>query len=687
MNNRPVTDLKGAGPRLAEKLERLGVHTCEDLLFHLPLRYQDRTRVTPIGGLRPEQTAVIEGKIMAADVVYGRRRSLLVRVGDGTGMISLRFFHFSAGQKASLEPGRAVRAFGETRPGASGLELYHPEYESAAGELAPLEKRLTPVYPATEGVSQPLLRRLVDQTRQAMERDPPRDLMPPSLTGESGLPTLQQALTTLHAPSPDADVEALLAGTHPAIQRLVIEELVAHQLGLLEKRAGQRCYEAPVLDGARLMQQLLDNLPFELTGAQQRVIDEIRTDLGAGEPMLRLVQGDVGSGKTLVAAAAALICIESGYQVALMAPTEVLAEQHLQNFRAWLEPLGLTVVWLAGSLTRKARHEALEAIAEGRAALVVGTHALFQDSVTFRQLGLTLIDEQHRFGVHQRLALRDKGRRDQQVAHQLVMTATPIPRTLAMSAYGDLDTSVIDELPPGRKPIETLALPDNRRDEVVERVRRACLDGARVYWVCTLIEESEALQASAAEDSAAALAEALPELAVELVHGRMKPADKARHMERFASGDAQVLVATTVIEVGVDVPEATLMVMENAERLGLAQLHQLRGRVGRGAERSYCVLLYQGPLSETARRRLQVMRETSDGFRIAEEDLRLRGPGEWLGTRQAGDLAFRIVDLLRDEHWLEPARSMAERLRRDHPEAVPELLRRWVRGGEAYAEV
>jgi ATP-dependent DNA helicase RecG len=459
MHNRPVTDLKGAGPRLAEKLVRLGIHTCEDLLFHLPLRYQDRTRVTPVGGLRPEQTAVIEGRVMAADVVYGRRRSLLVRVGDGTGMIALRFFHFSAGQKASLEPGRAVRAFGETRPGASGLELYHPEYESTSGELAPLEKRLTPVYPATEGVSQPLLRRLVDQALMILEQDPPQDFLAPSRTGETPLPSLQQALMTLHAPSPDEDVETLLAGTHPAIQRLVMEELVAHQLGLLEKRASQRRHEAPVLRGTRLARQLLDSLPFTLTGAQQRVIDEIRQDLTAGEPMLRLLQGDVGSGKTLVAAAAALNAIESGYQVALMAPTEVLAEQHLHNFRAWLEPLGLTVVWLAGSLSRRARADAREAIAEGRAALVVGTHALFQESVQFRQLGLTLIDEQHRFGVHQRLALREKGRRDQQVAHQLVMTATPIPRTLAMSAYGDLDTSVIDELPRAENPLKPWLCP------------------------------------------------------------------------------------------------------------------------------------------------------------------------------------------------------------------------------------
>ena len=681
-----ITRFKGVGPRAAERLAKLGLHTLEDVLFHLPFRYEDRTRITPIGALRPEQGVVIEGEVLAADVVFGKRRSLLCKVADGTGMVVLRFYHFSAAQKNYLEKGRAIRVYGEPRPGAAGLEFYHPEYQTGP-DLPPLEKALTPVYPTTDGVSQKLLRNLAGQALQWLRGHEPEELIPRELLDQSGLPRLAEALTKLHHPQPDDPVDLLLDGNHPAVKRLVMEEMVAHQLGMLAKRAGQKALSAPVLSGEALIGKLLKALPFQLTGAQQRVIGEIRADLARQHPMLRLIQGDVGSGKTLVAAAAALVAIESGYQVALMAPTELLAEQHLANFRHWLAPLGIDVHWLAGSVGAKARRETLAALAEGHGALVVGTHALFQDAVVFQRLGLIIIDEQHRFGVQQRLALREKGRFGNQVPHQLTLTATPIPRTLAMSVYGDLDTSVIDEMPPGRKPIQTLALPTSRRDDVVARIRAACQEGTQAYWVCTLIEESDELQAQAAEATFETLQEALPELTVELVHGRMKAKEKAERMARFSSGEAQLLVATTVIEVGVDVPNATLMVMENAERLGLAQLHQLRGRVGRGGEQSYCLLLYQTPLSFTAKKRLAVMRDTSDGFVIAEEDLKLRGPGEWLGTRQTGDLAFRIADLVRDEALMAPAREVAAALLKQYPDRVERLLRRWLRGGEHFADV
>lgn len=681
-----LSRLKGVGPRAAEKLKRLGLSTVEDVLFHLPFRYEDRTRITPIGALRPEQGVVIEGEVLAADVVFGKRRSLLCKVADGTGLVALRFYHFSAAQKNNLEKGRPIRVYGEPRPGAAGLEFYHPEYQLGP-ELPPLERALTPVYPTTEGVSQRQLRNLAGQALDILRQHTPEELIPSDLLDQRHLPSLANALEMLHHPGPDDPVDLLLDGNHPAVKRLVMEEMVAHQLGMLSKRAGQKTLAAPVLDGDRLLRKLLRSLPFELTGAQSRVIGEIGADLRRDHPMLRLLQGDVGSGKTLVAAAAALTAIESGYQVALMAPTELLAEQHRANFEHWLAPLGIPVHWLAGSLGQKARRENLAALADGSAAMVVGTHALFQDAVAFQRLGLIIIDEQHRFGVQQRLALREKGRFGNQVPHQLTLTATPIPRTLAMSVYGDLDTSVIDEMPPGRKPIQTLVLPASRRDEVIARIRSACLEGAQAYWVCTLIEESDELQAQAAEAAFEALGEALPELNVELVHGRLKAKDKAQRMARFAAGEAHLLVATTVIEVGVDVPNATLMVMENAERLGLAQLHQLRGRVGRGGGQSYCLLLYQTPLSQTAKRRLAVMRETTDGFVIAEEDLKLRGPGEWLGTRQTGELAFRIADLVRDEALMEPARELAQTLLERYPGRVERLLRRWLNGGEDYADI
>jgi len=698
LSSLPLNRLKGVGPAAAEKLAKLGLHNLEDLLFHLPFRYEDRTRISPIGSLRPETGVVIEGQVMAADVIFGRRRSLLCKVADGTGMVTLRFYHFTAAQKNNLERGRTIRVYGEPRPGSAGLEFYHPEYQLdyADSGLPPLEKALTPVYPTTDGVSQKTLRNLTSQALHYLQAHPPQELIPSQLLDQSGLPSLTDALSKLHKPNPDDPVNLLLEGKHPAVKRLVMEEMVAHQLGMLQKRAGQKAFHAPRLAGQTLFAKLLASLPFALTGAQQRVIGELMSDMAQPHPMLRLVQGDVGSGKTLVAAAAALAAMESGYQVALMAPTELLAEQHRDNFRHWLAPLGIEVHWLAGSLGVKARRETNAALADGSARIVVGTHALFQEAVQFHRLGLTIIDEQHRFGVQQRLALREKGRFDtangSQVPHQLVLTATPIPRTLAMSVYGDLDTSVIDEMPPGRKPIDTLVLPESRRPQVIERINDACRPrsghkNTQAYWVCTLIEESEELQAQAAEATFAELQVALPDINVELVHGRMKAKEKAERMARFARGDAQLLIATTVIEVGVDVPNATLMVMENAERLGLAQLHQLRGRVGRGGEQSYCLLLYKNPLSLTGKRRLAVMRDTTDGFVIAEEDLKLRGPGEWLGTRQTGDLAFRIADLMRDEALMEPAKEVANNLMRDCPQWVEPLLRRWLKGGENFADI
>lgn len=680
-----VTQLKGVGPKVAERLGHLGIHNVEDLLFHLPHRYQDRTRVSSIAQLRPEHYVVVEGEVIHTAFMPGRRRSLLCQIRDGSGQIGLRFYHFSAQLKEALTPGRLVRVFGEPRLGATGLEFYHPEYELADTQLPPLAPTLTPIYPSTDGLHQRTLRQLMEQALRLLQQFPPRDLLPLENTQ---LPSMQAALTTLHHPPHTTSVDSLLDGSHPAIKRLVIEELVAHQLSALERRARQQQVAAPIFNNGQLTQQLIAQLPFQLTSAQQRVIKEIQQDLASGRPMLRLVQGDVGSGKTLVAAMAALNAIEAGYQVALLAPTELLAEQHRDNFKQWFRPLNIPVGWLTGSIKTSDKKAVLAQLAQGSLPIVVGTHALFQDAVVYHRLGLILIDEQHRFGVEQRLALRDKGCRPGQAPHQLTLTATPIPRTLAMSLYGDLDSSVIDELPPGRQPIQTVVIPKQRELEVIERIRAAVLEqGDQAYWVCTLIEESETLQAQAAEERFAMLQEHLPELNIALVHGRMSATEKTQRMEAFARGEAHLLVATTVIEVGVDVPNSRLMVIENPERLGLSQLHQLRGRVGRGQGQSYCVLLYQAPLSQTAKQRLGVMRRTTDGFEIAEEDLRLRGPGEWLGTRQTGDLVFRIADLMRDEAHIAPARKIAARLMDEQPQIAEALLHRWLKGKRDYAEV
>ncbi|MFM5860298.1 ATP-dependent DNA helicase RecG [Aeromonas veronii] len=674
----PLDSLKGVGSKMLEKLERLGLATVQDLLFHLPLRYEDRTQVWPIGDLPPGQHGAVEGEIQDTQLVMGRRRMMVCRISDGTGTLTLRFFNFTAAQKNSLAAGRLIRCFGEVRPGKYGLEMAHPEYKLLGEEQAgQTEEALTPVYPTTEGLRQLTLRNLTDQALAQLDLYGVEELLPAGLYPHQI--ELAAALRLLHRPPPSVALPLLESGQHPAQQRLVLEELLAHNLSVLKVRAQAQTQLARALKPApKLVEQLLGALPFKPTGAQSRVVAEISKDLQQSHPMMRLVQGDVGSGKTLVAALAALQAIGNGCQVGLMAPTELLAEQHAINFAKWLEPLGIGVGWLAGKQKGKAREESLAAIADGSVKMVVGTHAIFQEQVVFQRLALVIIDEQHRFGVHQRLALREKGEREGVHPHQLIMTATPIPRTLAMTAYADLDTSVIDELPPGRTPITTVALPDSRRGDVIERVKLACTEGKQAYWVCTLIEESEVLECQAAEDTAAELQNLLPGLHIGLVHGRMRPVEKQRVMEEFKAGILQLLVATTVIEVGVDVPNASLMIIENPERLGLAQLHQLRGRVGRGAVASHCVLLYHAPLSKTAQSRLGVLRETNDGFLIAQRDLELRGPGELLGTRQTGLADLKIADLVRDQPLIPQVQKMARFLMDRHPSHVEPLIRRWL---------
>ncbi len=684
----PVTTLKGVGAALAGTLAKLGIHSLQDLLFHLPHRYEDRTRVIPMGSLRLGDTGVVEGVVMRTDMVMGRRRSLQVTLKDDSGFLVMRFFHFSAAQKNQLTEGVRVRCYGEVRPGRAGFEFYHPEYQTNPSPMpAATEATLTPVYPLTEGVQQPRIRSLCQQALGYLRRYPIRDWLPEALLADYQLPDINTAVALVHAPPADAPVHLLMEGRHPAQQRLVMEELLAHQLSLLLVRQQiQQRESLALLPTGDLTERFLDQLPFRLTPAQSRVVADIRQDLSQPLPMLRLVQGDVGSGKTVVAALAALQAVSAGSQVALMAPTEILAEQHYHNFTQWLEPLGLELAWLSGKVKGRARAKALERLRSGQTSLVIGTHALFQEEVIFDRLGLVIVDEQHRFGVHQRLALRDKGAEGRLAPHQLIMTATPIPRTLAMSAYADLDTSIIDELPPGRKPIETIVIPESRRDEVVERVRSACLAGRQAYWVCTLIEESEALQCQAAEVTATSLQERLSELQIGLVHGRLKAADKAEVMGRFKAGELDLLVATTVIEVGVDVPNASLIIVENPERLGLAQLHQLRGRVGRGDEASFCVLMYQSPLSANGKARLQALRDSQDGFVIAEKDLEIRGPGEVLGTRQTGMMQFRLADFERDRGWIETVRQIAPEVMKQ-PRCVDALVRRWLGEGARYGDV
>jgi ATP-dependent DNA helicase RecG len=685
----PLNQLKGVGSRLDERLTQLGIRVPEDLLFHLPLRYEDRTCLTRIGALRLFNHAVVEGVIELTQVKPVGRRSLLCRITDGSGALTLRFFHFHPGQQKRLARGAAVRCFGEVRPGQTTLEMVHPELQILDGATpAPLEKTLTPVYPTTQGIHQIGIRKLVKQALERLIQQPLPELLPDSVIAPLNLPPLNDAIRLIHAPAADINVDALTDGRDPAVTRIAFEELLGHRLGLLRRREHLGEERAPRFKAqAELYGRLIAALPFSLTNSQQRVLAEIGADLQSGRPMLRLLQGDVGSGKTVVAALAGTLALESGYKVAFMAPTEILAEQHFRVLYRWYRDVDIEIVWLSGSSTRKQRAHVLERLCSDDPLVVVGTHALFQDQVKFERLGLVIVDEQHRFGVHQRLALRQKGRSVDGSPHQLIMTATPIPRTLAMTAYADLDTSIIDELPPGRSPVRTVVVPDNRRDEVMTRIASACAQGRQVYWVCSLIEESEALQAEAASATAELLTEKLAGFSVGLIHGRLAADEKEAVMRRFAAQEIDLLVATTVIEVGVDIANASLMIIENAERFGLAQLHQLRGRVGRGAAQSDCVLLYRPGLSELARARLHTMRETNDGFRIAEKDLELRGPGELLGTRQAGAVAFRIADLSRDRELLPAVANAAEVILHKYPEMADKLIERWLPDAQSVASV
>ncbi len=683
----PLTSLSGVGAKVAEKLAKVGLNSVQDLLFHLPLRYEDRTRIYPIVKLHAGLWAAVQGKVMSVDTLFGKRKMLAVKISDGNGTITLRFFNFTAAMKNNFAEGKTVHAYGEIKRGSFGLEIVHPDYKFySPNQKADVEETLTPVYPTTEGLRQATLRNLTDQALALLDKAAVQELLPSGLYNHQI--TLAQALHTIHRPPPNINLEEFDEGQHPAQVRLIMEELLAQNLSMLSVRSkGQKDVALPLPESNQLKQQLLAQLPFSPTNAQNRVVQEIEQDLLQPHPMMRLVQGDVGSGKTLVAAMAALRALEHGYQVALMAPTELLAEQHAINFANWFEPMGIKVGWLAGKLKGKAKETELERIASGEAQMVVGTHALFQEHVKFNHLALVIIDEQHRFGVHQRLELREKGEKQGAFPHQLIMTATPIPRTLAMTAYADLETSVIDELPPGRTPIQTVAIPDTKRDDIIERVRHACLtEGKQAYWVCTLIDESEVLEAQAAADTAEELQRKLPDVKIGLVHGRMKPAEKQAVMQDFKDNKLHLLVATTVIEVGVDVPNSSLMIIENPERLGLAQLHQLRGRVGRGSVASHCVLLYHAPLSKTAQKRLAVLRESNDGFVIAQRDLEIRGPGELLGTKQTGMADFKIADLVRDQRLIPEVQRIARYIHDNYPDNAVAIIDRWLGDRDVYAK-
>ncbi len=683
-----VESLKGVGPALSSKLAKLGIQTLQDILFRLPFRYEDRTRITPVAMIKPGDHVVLQGEIITCDIAFGRRRSLLACLQDSSGRIGLRFFHFTRTQQTNLSSRPLVRCYGEVRRGATGLEIYHPEYSQVTSSRMP--ERLTPVYPTTEGISQPRYRTLLSQVLELMEKG---DLLK-ELPGAQNFPdhmSINEALRLVHNPPPDVDIEALLMGLHPAQQQLAFEELLAHQISMRLAREKINRQTAPGFsEPAKTYHELISSLEFTLTAAQARVAREVAEDLAKTSPALRLIQGDVGSGKTIIATLAAVHASENHFQTALMAPTEILAEQHLHNLSTWLAPLDISIAWLSGKVKGKKRAEELATIAAGDASVIIGTHALFQADVQFKNLGLVIIDEQHRFGVHQRLALRSKGQESESapalVPHQLVMTATPIPRTLTMSLYADMDCSTIDELPPGRSPVTTSVLPESRRDEVISRVKSACDSGAQAYWVCTLIEESETVQCQAAEVTTGELSSRLPDLRVGLIHGRMSYSEKTATMNLFKDNQIDLLVATTVVEVGVDVPNASLMVIENSERLGLAQLHQLRGRIGRGLKQSHCLLLYRAPLGQASKERLNVMRETSDGFIIAEADLKIRGPGELFGTRQSGSLQFRIADLIRDHHMLGDVAIIANRMLTKDQASARAIVDRWIIAPEEFSQ-
>ncbi len=681
----PLTALSGVGAAIAEKLGRIGIHNVQDLLFHLPMRYEDRTRITPIADIRPESFATIEGYVQLTEVQFGRRPILSVTLSDSTSKIMLKFFNFNAGMKNSFATGVRVKAFGEIKRGRFMAEIHHPEYQIIRNNQ-PLElaETLTPIYSTTEGLKQASLRKLTEQALAVLNNVQVAELLPNEYNPHQY--SLKEALQLLHRPPPSITPEMLEKGEHPAQKRLIFEELLAHNLAMQQLRLGvKQQFAEPLRYQTDLKSRFLAGLPFQPTQAQSRVTADIERDLAQNSPMMRLVQGDVGSGKTLVAALAALLAIDNGKQVALMAPTEILAEQHANNFANWLRPFGIEVGWLAGKVKGKARAAQLEAIKNGDVQMIIGTHALFQENVEFQHLALVIIDEQHRFGVHQRLTLREKGAKGDVYPHQLIMTATPIPRTLAMTVYADLDTSIIDELPPGRTPITTVVISEERRAEIVQRVYQACKNEKRqAYWVCTLIDESEVLEAQAAAAIAEDLQRALPDLRIGLVHGRMKPQEKQAIMAEFKAANLDLLVATTVIEVGVDVPNASLMIIENSERLGLAQLHQLRGRVGRGSTASHCVLMYKPPLGKISSKRLQVMRDSQDGFYIAEKDLEIRGTGEILGTKQTGMAEFKVADLMRDRKMIPLVQRYAKQIIVENPPLAEALIKRWLNDKTEY---
>ncbi len=687
----PITSLTGIGPRLQEKLMRIGINRIQDLLFHLPYRYIDRTRLISLGELKAGEDAYFQGEIELTQIRYGKRRSLLCRISDGTGAAILRFFYFTKSQQNKLQRGQLIRCYGKVRRGSSSLEIVHPEYRLLeSGVDVELEKQLTAVYPSTEGLQQPRIRKLIEQALVILNSDKKNinELLPQEILLEQDLPTLADALEYVHRAPITADLQSLIDEKHPTQKRLIIEELLAHQLSLLKLRNELKKEKSPIFNKSRyLVPEFLKKLSFELTNAQKNAFKIIASDLNANSAMLRLLQGDVGSGKTVIAALATLQAIEQNYQVAIMVPTELLAEQHYKNFSVWFESLNIETVLLTGKLKKSIRNIIEEKLKNKKSIVVIGTHALFQESIIFSKLGLVIIDEQHRFGVHQRLALIEKGKQYDEYPHQLIMTATPIPRTLTMTAYADLDHSIIDELPPGRIPVNTSVHSNQRRNEIIDRIKNVCDEGRQVYWVCTLIDESESLQCETVVATSEHLKQKLKKINIGLIHGRMKTNEKETIMKDFKEGKINLLVATTVIEVGVDIPNASLMIIDNAERLGLSQLHQLRGRIGRGNEKSHCILIYQSPLSNLAKERLEIMRTTNDGFVIAEKDLELRGPGEVLGTRQAGIPDFRIANLKRDSYLLSKIQRIATQLIENNPKNVELLIKRWLGKKHEYSNV
>ena len=680
----PIATLPGVGHQVEERLKRLHIRIVQDLLFHLPIKYQDKTRLTPIEALQVGQAAMVEGTISWAS---RRRRVLLCRLSDGTGALVLRFFHYSRAQYQRLQPKAVLRCYGQVRRGQEMLEIVHPEYQHIDPDAPPaVNEHLTAIYPLTKDLRQRTIQKLTAQALTILKDTDCVELLPDELLARFALPDLVMALLYVHQPPPEADLPLLVAGSHTYQKRLAFEELLSQHLSLRRIRQKTQARQAPPLSGDNhLRQQFIRQLQFALTPAQKKVLVEIAEDLQKDTPMLRLLQGEVGAGKTVVSAIAALQALESGYQVALMAPTDLLAEQHYQTFKQWFEDSDIPVLLVTGKIAKSVRDNNAAVLNEQNRVIAIGTHALFQKHIQFSKLGLIIIDEQHRFGVHQRLSLLDKGA--DRYPHQLIMTATPIPRTLAMTVYADLDISIIDMLPPNRQPINTAVLSNTRRDEIIARINHVCSSGRQVYWICTLIEESETLQCRTAMETQRYLAAKLSEINIGLIHGRMKPKEKEAVMEAFRAKAIQLLVATTVIEVGVDVPNASLMIIENAERLGLFQLHQLRGRVGRGNIKSDCVLMYQAPLSDLARARLEVMRNTNNGFEIARKDLALRGPGDLVGTRQTGLPALRIANIIRDANMLPEVRQAAQILQAKNPERVDLLTKRWLNNEADYSNV